>query len=58
MGSSNGVKILMVQKNQRGAWVVYGSEGVKQFYGYSKKEAIERYKASGRTVTAQTGGKP
>lgn len=36
--------IYFTEKNFRGGWVVYGQIGVHQFYGYSKKEAEERYK--------------
>ncbi len=37
-------KIFLVEQNIRGAWVVYGALGVRQYCGYTKKEAIERYK--------------
>lgn len=37
--------IFFVERNIRGAWVVYGLCGIKQYYGYTRKEAIERYKA-------------
>ncbi len=37
--------IFFVERNIHGAWVVYGLCGIKQYYGYSKKEAIARYKA-------------
>lgn len=36
--------INLVEKNIHGAWVVYGSIGLKQYYGYSKAEAVRRYK--------------
>lgn len=36
--------IFFVERNIRGAWVVYGLCGIKQYYGYTRKEAIERYK--------------
>ncbi len=32
-----------VEKNVRGAWVVYGALGVRQYYGYTKEEALKRY---------------
>lgn len=32
------------EKNVHGAWVVYGLAGVKQYYGYSKREAEKRYR--------------
>ena len=37
--------IFFVERNIRGAWVVYGLCGIKQYYGYTRKKAIERYKA-------------
>jgi len=37
--------IYFVEKNVHGAWVVYGNNGIKQYYGYSKTEAIQLYKA-------------
>ena len=42
-------KIFFVERNIRGACVVYGSEGVKQYYGYSKSQAKKMYQESGRT---------
>lgn len=42
------------ERNTAGAWAVYGSEGVKQFYGYTKAEAIRRYKEASRDITART----
>jgi hypothetical protein len=50
-------KVYMVERNHRGGWVIYGTEGVKQYYGCTKKEAMDRYKASGRTITARIGGR-
>lgn len=43
MGNGRGL-IYFAEKNIHGAWVVYGEIGVKQYYGYTKKEAISRYK--------------
>lgn len=37
--------IFFVEQNVRGAWVVYGLCGIKQYYGYTRKQAIEQYKA-------------
>lgn len=37
--------VFIVEQNIRGAWVIYGRLGVKQYYGYTKAEAVERYKA-------------
>ena len=31
--------IFFMEKNQRGAWVVYGDIGIKQYYYYTKTEA-------------------
>ena len=36
--------IYFVEKNVRGAWVIYGQIGVKQYYGYTKQEAVAKYK--------------
>lgn len=36
--------IYFVEKNIRGAWVIYGGIGVRQYYGYTKAEAIKKYK--------------
>ena len=35
--------IYMIEKNNRGAWVVYGILGVKQYYDYTKMQAREKY---------------
>ena len=42
-------KIFFISKNLRGAYVVYGSEGVKQYYGCTKQQAKEMYQQSGKT---------
>lgn len=36
--------IYFTEKNFRGAWVIYGALGVRQYYFYTKKQAIEKYK--------------
>ena len=36
--------IYFVEKNVRGAWVIYGQIGVKKYDGYTKQEAIKKYK--------------
>lgn len=36
--------IFIVEKNVRGAWVIYGALGVRQYYDYTKQEAIEKYR--------------
>lgn len=35
--------IYFVEKNHRGAWVIYGINGVMQYYDYTKKQAMEMY---------------
>lgn len=48
--------IFFIEKNIRGAWVVYGRIGVKQYYGYTKAEAVEKYKEEcKRTVFVNEG---
>lgn len=42
--------IFFVERNIRGAWVIYGRLGVRQYYYYTKQEAIEMYKAECRKV--------
>lgn len=32
-----------MEKNIRGAWVIYGNLGVRQYYGYTKKESEQKY---------------
>ena len=38
------INLFFVEKNIHGAWVIYGALGVRQYYGFTKKEAVERYK--------------
>ena len=42
--------IYFSERNIRGAWVVYGVNGVKQYYGYTKKEAERRYREEAEKV--------
>lgn len=42
--------IYFVERNIRGAWVVYGTDGIKQYYYCTKKEAIQKYKANDKTI--------
>ena len=42
--------VFLVEKNIRGAWVVYGAIGVKQYYGYSKSEAVKRYEEECKSI--------
>ena len=36
--------IYFTERNVHGAWVVYGVLGVRQYYGYTKREAEKRYR--------------
>lgn len=47
-------KIYFTERNIHGAWVVYGSEGIKQYYGYTKKQAIEMYRREAKTFYEET----
>lgn len=46
--------IHFAERNTAGAWAVYGTEGVKQFYGYTKAEAIRKYNEASREIIART----
>lgn len=34
-----------MERNIHGGWTIYGSAGIRQYYGYTKKKAIELYRA-------------
>lgn len=36
--------IYFSEKNIHGAWVVYGTIGVRQYYGYTKRQAEKMYR--------------
>ena len=36
--------VFFTECNVRGAWVIYGALGVRQYYGYTKKQAEKLYK--------------
>lgn len=36
--------IFCVERNIHGAWVIYGALGVRQYYFYTKKQAMARYR--------------
>ena len=42
--------IFFTERNIYGAWVIYGTEGVKQYYGYTRGEAEALYRESYREV--------
>jgi hypothetical protein len=35
--------IFFIELNIRGAWVIYGRLGVRQYYGYTKAQSKQRY---------------
>lgn len=39
---------MIVEKNIRGAWVIWGDIGMRQYYYYTKREAIALYRAECR----------
>jgi len=39
----NGRMIYFAEKNIHGGWAVYGEIGVHQYYGCTKKEALNMY---------------
>ena len=45
--------IFFMEKNHRGAWVVYGDIGVKQYYYYTKTGAAKLYKEEAWTKQGQ-----
>ena len=52
-GDVNMNMIYFVEKNVHGAWVIYGTDGVKQYYYYTKTEAIRKYKADSKVLTCK-----
>ena len=36
--------IYLTERNIHGAWVIYGDLGVRQYYGYTKREAEQKYR--------------
>ena len=35
--------VFFMEKNIHGAWVVYGAMGIRQYIGYTKREARRKY---------------
>ena len=33
-----------IERNIHGAWVIYGALGVRQYYYYTKKQAVDLYR--------------
>lgn len=46
--------IWLVERNIRGAYVIYGAIGVKQYYGYTKAEAIALYQSDCKEIEVET----
>ena len=42
--------VWFIEKNIRGAWVVYGADGIKQYYGYTKAQAKQKYIEDCKTI--------
>ena len=42
-----------VERNIHGAWVIYGALGVKQYYYYTKKQAMALYRQECRNIIIQ-----
>lgn len=36
--------IHFIERNVHGAWVIYGIMGIRQYYGYTKAQALEKYR--------------
>lgn len=53
MANINRNAVFFMEKNIYGAWVVYGTEGVKEYYGYTKAEAKKKYIEKCKTIVNQ-----
>lgn len=53
MQTINQKPIYFMERNFRGAWVVYGCDGVKQYYGYTKEQARKKYLSESPTITCK-----
>jgi hypothetical protein len=49
--------IYFTERNRYGAVVVYGIDGVKQYYGYSVRKARKRYLEESRVIVAKEAKK-
>ena len=45
--------IFFMEKNNRGAWVVFGLEGIKQYYGYTKEQARQMYLDDAKMIVCE-----
>ena len=55
-GDNMGI-IYFTEKNIHGAWVIYGMLGVRQYYFYTKKRAMEKYKEEYRMTFVKNKNK-
>ena len=39
---------MLVEKNIHGAWVIYGEIGIRQYYYYTKSQAMDLYRKEAR----------
>ena len=53
MANINQNTIFFMEKNIRGAWVVYGIDGIKQYYGYTKAQARKKYIEDCKTIVVK-----
>lgn len=42
--------VFFVERNIRGAWVIYGALGVRQYYGYTRAQALAEYREECRNT--------
>lgn len=49
----------IVDRNVHGAWVIWGGIGIRHYYGYTKQEAIRRYRAewAAKIIICEPSGK-
>lgn len=52
MGRMSRSIIDFVERNIHGAWVVWGDLGIRQYYGYTKKESMKKYRQEWRETVA------
>ncbi len=48
--------VFAVEKNIRGAWVIYGALGVRQYYGHTKLQSIAKYRQEYREKILEEKG--
>lgn len=50
--------ISLIEKTIQGAWRIYGSFGIHQYMGYSKRGAIRLYNNLGKISNSEYGKNP